>query len=122
MKIVALVSLLVFTIACSHKSEDAGPVNQYELRGVVVRLYAPKRIAIIKHQKIEGWMDAMTMEFPVKDQSDFDKLQPGLAITAKVFSRPSDYEYWIAEVKPGPTAAAAPAVSPKPSLPEERRY
>jgi hypothetical protein len=54
-------------------------------------------------------MEGMTMEFPVKDQREFAMLHPGLPITAKVYSRPSDYEYWIADIKP---AAAEPLTTP----------
>jgi len=107
MKAVIAFVFLVMTLACSHEPESTGPVNQYNLRGVVIRVVPKHRIAIIKHQKIEGWMEAMTMEFPVKEQREFDMLRPGLAITAKVNSRPSDYEYWISDVTPDPQPVPA---------------
>lgn len=43
-------------------------------------------------------MRAMTMEFPVKDAGDFQKLKPGVRLRASVFVRPADLEYWIANV------------------------
>ena len=73
-------------------------MNEYQLTGRVVRLDAQHRLAVIKHQKIEGWMGAMTMEFPVKDAGDFQKLKPGIRLRASVFVRPADLEYWIAKI------------------------
>lgn len=96
-------ALIVFVwpliaVSCGKKPEPAGPVNEYKLTGQVVRLDAQHRLAVIKHQKIEGWMEAMTMEFPVKDAGDFQKLKPGVHLRASVFVRPADFEYWIANV------------------------
>jgi protein SCO1/2 len=45
----------------------------------------PRRIATIRHGKIEGWMEAMTMEFPVREGEDLSKLQPGNHIEATVY-------------------------------------
>ena len=50
----------------------------------------------IKHQKIEGWMEAMTMEFPVKDTEYFRSLNSGDRITATVFVR--DLDYWVGDI------------------------
>lgn len=85
-------------MSCRKKQEPAGPVNEYKLTGQVMRLDARHRLAVIKHQKIDGWMGAMTMEFPVKDAGDFQKLKPGVHLRASVFVRPTDFEYWIANV------------------------
>ena len=48
-------------------------------------------IAKINGQKIEGWMEAMTMEYPVKDQKEFDTLHVGDHITATVFVQGLNY-------------------------------
>jgi Cu/Ag efflux protein CusF len=45
-------------------------LHRYALHGEVLRLDPQGKIAAIKHQKIGDWMEAMTMEFPVKDQAD----------------------------------------------------
>jgi len=66
--------------------------------GEVVRLDANLKVALIKHEDIPGWMKAMTMEFPVKDQAEFNKLKVGDQITATVFVR--DLDYWIGEIQP----------------------
>jgi Cu/Ag efflux protein CusF len=83
------------------------PLRRYALHGEVLRLDAQGKIAAIKHQKIGDWMEAMTMEFPVKDQAEFDKLRPGETINATVFVQGNSY--WVAEIQ----ADAGPAPAPK---------
>ncbi len=61
-----------------------------------MRLDPAGHIAKIRHQKIVGWMEAMTMEFPVKDPHDFETLRVGDRIQATVFVQ--DLNYWIGEI------------------------
>ena len=81
------------------------PIRQYALHGEVLRLDSQGRIAAIKHEKIGDWMEAMTMEFPVKDQPEFDKLRAGEKINATVFVQGNSY--WVADIHED--AAPAPA-------------
>jgi|SRR5580704_1835245 hypothetical protein len=80
--------LLAFAL-CACKDKSAAPVRQYKLEGVVVSLDPQGHIAKIKGEKIEGWMEAMTMEYPVKD--GFGTLHVGDHITATVFVQGLDY-------------------------------
>jgi Cu/Ag efflux protein CusF len=104
-KFSALLAVFVMTLcACAHKSETSNlPIKQYELHGQVVRLDPQTHAATIKGQKIEGWMGAMTMEYPVKDASDYQRLGPGENITASVFVQ--GLNFWIANVRPEPPAS-----------------
>lgn len=63
------------------------------MQGEVVRMDAKSQTATVKHAKIEGWMEAMTMEYPVKNKPEFDKLRVGEKIQAKVLVQGLDY--WI---------------------------
>ena len=72
-------------------------MKQYKVHGEIVRLDTQGRIAAIRHQKIQGWMDAMTMEFPVKTAPDFAALKVGDCIDATVFVQGMDY--WIGEIQ-----------------------
>ena len=83
------------------------PVRRYALHGEVLRLDPQGRIAAIKHEKIGDWMEAMTMEFPVKDQPEFDRLRAGEKINATVFVQGNSY--WVAEIQ----EQAAPVPAPK---------
>jgi hypothetical protein len=79
------------------------PLEVYELRGEVVRLIPADSLAVVKHEDLEGWMKAMTMEFPVKDKAEFAKLTEGARIEAKVHVR--DLEYWLTDIVVNPPAS-----------------
>ena len=80
-------------------------LHRYALHGEVLRLDPQGKIAAIKHQKIGDWMEAMTMEFPVKDQAEFNKLREGEEISGTVFVQGTTY--WVGEIQED--AGAAPA-------------
>jgi Cu/Ag efflux protein CusF len=67
------------------ESPAASDVQEYALRGKVVQLEPENQAATIEHEEITGWMDAMTMRFPIKDRADYDKLAVGAEIEATVF-------------------------------------
>ena len=50
----------------------------------------------VNGEKVEGWMDAMTMDYPVKEQVEFDKLHAGDHIAATVFVQ--DLNFWVGEI------------------------
>jgi protein SCO1/2 len=99
-KVISILLLLLFALAgCQQKSSKPvsnAPIERYKLDGVVVSLDPQGHIAKIKGQKIEGWMEAMTMEYPVKDQGEFAKLHVGDHITATVFVQ--DLNDWLGEI------------------------
>jgi Cu/Ag efflux protein CusF len=74
------------------------PPREYSLRGEVVRLDPQVRTATIKHGRIEGWMEAMTMEFPVHDAREFEKLAVGKQVVATVYV--TDDAFWIGNIRP----------------------
>ena len=81
-------------------SKPAAPPKQYQLKGVVVRLDNQVRTATIKHERIDGWMEAMTMEYPVKPEAEFAKLHVGDRIEATVVV--GDPAYYVTEIKVSP--------------------
>jgi Cu/Ag efflux protein CusF len=104
------VAAAALLISCGSNTSNNEPVKQYQLHGEVVSLDPHDKTATINAQKVEGWMDAMKMEYPVKDSQDFSKLQPNECIDATVFVRGT--EYWVADVKP---AQAAPGTCVTPA-------
>jgi Cu/Ag efflux protein CusF len=85
---------------CGGKREakyDYGEAKQsYQLRGEILRL-KPDRIATIRHEKIEGWMEAMTMDFPVPSEAEWAKLKEGAKIRATVHT--NDLHYWLTGIQ-----------------------
>ena len=92
-KFISIVLLAFALCAC----KDKVPVKRYELDGVVVSLDPQGHIAKIDAKKIEGYMEAMTMEYPVKDPTEFAALHVGDHIAATVFVQ--DLNYWIGEIQ-----------------------
>ena len=92
--------LAAFLPACStstnSKFDYGQPKQTYQVRGVVLRLKPADRIAVIEHQKIEGWMEAMTMDFPVPDAAEFAKLKEGSKLSATVCV--NDMYYWLTSI------------------------
>jgi len=61
---IALLACLMLYSGCDRTSHpSAAMAKRYQLYGQVVRLDPEAQTAVIKHHKIEGWMEAMTMEF-----------------------------------------------------------
>jgi Cu/Ag efflux protein CusF len=96
MKFLTLAFLLTLVAGCQRTPPK--PAVEYQMRGEVVRLDPAGQLATIKGGKIEGWMEAMTMEYPFKDKQEFAKLQVGEKIQAKIMVQGTDY--WIAAVSP----------------------
>jgi Cu/Ag efflux protein CusF len=87
-------------LACSTKKdakfEYGEPKQRYALKGVVLRLKPADRVAVVQHEKIEGWMEAMTMEFPVPDAAEYAKLKEGAKIRSTVYV--NDLYYWLTSI------------------------
>lgn len=78
------------------KYDYGEPKATYRLKGEILRL-KPDRIATIKHEKIEGWMEAMTMDFPVPAEAEWAKLKEGAKISATV--QTNDLHYWLTGIQ-----------------------
>jgi Cu/Ag efflux protein CusF len=96
--VIRLTSLFVLALLVTgcQRNPAPKPVAEYQMRGEVVSLDTAAHLATIKHDKIEGWMEAMTMEYPFKDTQEFSKLKVGEKIQAKIEVQGT--EYWIASV------------------------
>jgi len=83
--IILLAVTLALLTGCKRES-SAPPVfpatNQtYAVRGIVQTIPPDLRHATIKHEKIPGYMEAMTMSFSVHDTNALARLAPGDQIT-----------------------------------------
>ena len=77
---------------CACKDKHAvTPIERYQLDGVVVSIDPKAHLVKIDGKQIEGWMEAMTMEYPVKDNAELDSLHAGDHITATVFVQGLNY-------------------------------
>ncbi|GAC1437105.1 MAG: hypothetical protein NVSMB62_30090 [Acidobacteriaceae bacterium] len=65
------------------------------LTGKVEAVDAKERTLTVNHQKVDGWMDAMTMAYPVHEEKTIQTVKPGDRIQAKVY----DDDYSLYDVK-----------------------
>ena len=85
--------------------EPAAPPKEYTLVGEIVSVDKEAKKATIKHEKIEGYMPAMTMSYPIPEQEDLDKIKAGDRITATVYDSEADPPYWVGKIQVGEPAA-----------------
>jgi protein SCO1 len=62
----------------------AAASKQYPVRGTVVQVTAGR--VLLKHEAIPGFMEAMTMAYPVEDAATLGELHPGDQISAKLLA------------------------------------
>jgi protein SCO1 len=84
MRRIALAAFLLFSLFACRREPDSAPSRQYSLTGKVLALNGRDRTATVDAAAIPGFMEAMTMEYPIKSKADFEKLQVGDKITATV--------------------------------------
>ena len=94
----ALVAGLAAACARSEHAYNYGqPKQRYKLHGEVVGLKPENRIAVVKHEKIDGWMEAMTMEFPVPSLAEYSRIKTGSVIRATV--NVNDDYFWLTDIE-----------------------
>ena len=92
-RIVAILSLLLMLAGCAHKAAE----KRYPMQGEIMSLDATAHTATIAAGKIGDWMEAMTMEYPVKPDAEFQKLHVGDKIEATVVV--GDPAYYVTAIK-----------------------
>ena len=94
----AAFALTAVGISCSRWNSAPAP-KKYALKGKIIKLNPDTRSALIEHDDIPGFMDAMTMEFPVKADAEWKKLREGATIKATVCYIESSVSYWIEDIQ-----------------------
>ncbi len=105
MKLLAFAGLAAALVSCQEepgKSSEAtpgAPTNRqvFQVKGVIQRVEPDGKMAIIKHEAIPDYMQAMTMPFDVKDTNELADLRPGDEITFRLVATPDDG--WIENVR-----------------------
>jgi len=88
---------LLSGVSCRQQTdpviEQAPARHSYSVTGMVLSLKPQDSQAVIKHQKIPGYMMAMTMPFSVHDTNELSGLIPGEQITFEMIV--TDEDAWI---------------------------
>ena len=118
-KFILLVIVVSLALACSKTEQPSTATSpnakRYPLKGKVVSVDKMKKTAKIEHDDIPGYMDAMTMDFPIHADWVWDDLTPGSEIHAElVVDNGSKDPFWLENI--GIVAAPDPNnPAPKPN-------
>jgi len=110
-----LAAALIFS-GCQNKGDstnapDSASANRYKLKGKVIAVDRAAKKATIQHEAIEGYMQGMTMDFPIHADWLWDDLTPGSEIAAELVVDSSAKDpYWLESV--GIIAVPQPGQSP----------
>jgi Cu/Ag efflux protein CusF len=93
-RLTVIVALAVALAGCHAKAPEG---KRYPMQGEIKALDASAKTATIDAGDIGDWMSAMTMEYPVKPDADFQKLHVGDHIRAVVVV--VEPGYYVTDVK-----------------------
>lgn len=98
--VIAFVLLLSACSTETKKPKDPSKLKQFDLEGKVVSVDPSKKQATIDHKEIPGFMEAMTMPFPIRADWVWDDLKPGVDIRATLVVDPTDERegYWLENI------------------------
>ena len=89
---ILLITMALALAACASRAQ----VKRYPMEGDVTALDPSTKTATIDAGKIGDWMEAMTMDYPVKPDSEFAKLRVGDHIKATVVVE--DVKYYVTAI------------------------
>ena len=102
MRILFLFIIVLFTFsACQQQDakKTSGEAKRYPLKGKVVSVDKAKKKAKIEHEEIPGFMEAMTMDFPIYEDWVWENLAPGAQVHAElVVDSSADEPYWLEKI------------------------
>lgn len=91
----AVVAMALALAGCAQKPAETG--KRYAMKGVIKSIDTNAKTAAIDAEKIDDWMDAMTMDYPIKPDSELQKIQVGDKIEAVIVV--NDPAYYVTDVK-----------------------
>ncbi len=110
-KVILFLLAALFITSCQNVGDGnkaSSSAKRYPLKGKVVSVDKAAKKAKIDHEPVEGYMPAMTMDFPIRADWVWDELTPGSEIRAElVVDNTATEPYWlenigiVAVLKPG---------------------
>jgi protein SCO1/2 len=107
-----LLCLCATGLFCPSGVGHAEGAKAYETGGVLREVKETGRVAVIQHDKIPGYMDAMTMPFKTRNAKVLEGLQPGDEVRFRLLV--TEEESWIEGVQ---KIGHRQLEQPKPSIP-----
>ena len=109
-RIAMLVAMLCLVLSCAYAAQNKTPPagkKQFVFKGKVEKVDVANKSFSVKNERVQGWMEPMTMNYVPDKEEVLKKVKVGDEITAKVYD--GDYRtlYDIQVVsKPADTKAA----------------
>jgi len=99
MRFTAVVLLVFAVVACAKPKPVSEPGEKvYALKGKIVSRDAGEQSVRVNHEAIPGFMEAMTMDYPVRGTTVQQLPADGVPITATLHVH--DDKYWLSDVRP----------------------
>ena len=101
----ALIVVAVLLLAACSGSEKEKPLSEdgeklYDIRGKILARDAGDNTLRLDHERIEGFMDAMVMDYSVRGAKVAELPPDNAKVTAKLHV--TDNGYWLTDVKAAP--------------------
>jgi protein SCO1/2 len=111
---VASLALALAIVGCARSESNQATANnaagssaagqRYPLTGEIVRVDTARKVLVVKHEEIKGYMPAMTMEFAVAP-ADLAAAKPGQRIRAEMIPS-KDADFRLEKIWPDDKVAA----------------
>ncbi|MCC7306642.1 MAG: SCO family protein [Acidobacteria bacterium] len=116
MRYILIVIISLVTLSACQKPEApkaSADAKRYPFVGKIVSVDKAKRKAKIEHEEIPGFMEAMTMDFPIHENWVWENLAPGAEVHADLVVDPTAADpYWLEKI--AIVALPQPGQSPLP--------
>jgi Cu/Ag efflux protein CusF len=111
---VTLWLLLSIGYAAQNKTAPAGK-KEHVFKGKVEKIDLANKTFTVNGQKVEGWMDAMTMNYVPDKEDVLKRIKVGDEITAKVYDGDfrTLFDIQVVPPKPGESKTAVPSTEKK---------
>ena len=97
-RIVFTLPFILKLVAASERPQiEPGEVRTYDVRGVVEKLKPEVPAAVVRHEEIPGFMEAMAITLRAKDASEFEGVHAGDGISFRLHVTSDDS--WIDLIK-----------------------
>lgn len=102
MRRVVLFALFLLVLACAKQEKPLSEPGEtlYTLKGTILSRDASDNSVRVDHEAIPGFMEAMTMDYPVRGATVAQLPPDKVKIEAKLHVH--DERYWLTDVKKAP--------------------
>jgi Cu/Ag efflux protein CusF len=108
--LLSAVLCMLLPMAFGQQTGNAAKKQEFTFKGKVEKVDAATKTITVNNEKIEGWMDSMSMSYSVDKPDMLKKIKVGDQITAKVYKDEYKILHDVQVVVP---TTGAKATSPK---------